>query len=254
MDLLRQQIIEKDLEKFDRMTEKSRIITDQAIQEYMGIYSNTFIFYFLYKYISQSFLFPAMTYKDESTNCRSFSSGYSSHSSTMCNKISDGEEPSSSKNPDFVNLIVNDFQLLENDMQQKEDCLKSWEVLQEEVHDLHELFVKFEQVIKVQAEPVNIVEQNIETTSENVSGGLTFLRKAERFKTAWYPLAGAVIGGCVAGPIGLVTGLKIGGLAILSGTAMGFTGGKILKHKKESDFHTTDNTRELPSDVDKKQS
>lgn len=47
MDLLRQQIIEKDLEKFDRITEKSRNMTDRAIQEYMGdiLY---IIFYFLF--------------------------------------------------------------------------------------------------------------------------------------------------------------------------------------------------------------
>lgn len=189
-----------------------------------------------------------MTYKDESTNCSSLSSGYSSRSSTLCNKTCHDEEPSSSKNEKFADLILNDFQLMENDIQQKEDCLKSWENLQEEVQDLHELFVKFEEIIKVQAEPVSIVEQNIETASENVSGGLTFLRKAEKFKTAWYPLAGAVIGGCVAGPIGLITGLKIGGLAVLSGTAVGFTGGKILKHKKESDFHTTDVVPASPSE------
>lgn len=42
--------------------------------------------------------------------------------------------------------------------------------------------------------------------------GAKFLVKASKYKAVSYPLAGALIGTCVGGPIGLLAGLKIGGL------------------------------------------
>lgn len=56
-------------------------------------------------------------------------------------------------------------------------------------------------------------EENIEETQINVRKGAKFLEKASRYKAAAYPLAGAVLGTCVGGPVGLIAGLKIGGLA-----------------------------------------
>ena len=40
-------------------------------------------------------------------------------------------------------------------------------------------------------------------------------------KFAMFPLAGALIGGTVGGPIGLVAGAKLGGLAALGGGVIG---------------------------------
>ncbi|XP_077299739.1 syntaxin 17 [Arctopsyche grandis] len=222
MDLLRQQIIEGDLNRFDQMTEKSRNLTNQAIKEYMSI-----------------------THCNDNTISSSLSSGYSSNSPTTFNEANDPNQTYSQNVNEDINLQIDEMQLTQEQIQQQEDCLKSWEVLQGEVQELHELFVKFEEVIHVQAEPVNIVEENVETASLNVKSGVSLLERAERFKTAWYPIAGAVIGGCVAGPIGLVTGLKIGGLALISGTALGFTSGKFLKKKKESNSALSTNVTEL---------
>ena len=47
------------------------------------------------------------------------------------------------------------------------------------------------------------------------------LRKASKYKVMMYPLAGALIGTCVAGPIGLFAGLKIGGLSAVGGGLLG---------------------------------
>lgn len=58
-------------------------------------------------------------------------------------------------------------------------------------------------------------EENIEETHINVKKGAKFLEKASRYKVAVYPLAGAVLGTCIGGPIGLIAGLKVGGLAAL---------------------------------------
>lgn len=49
-----------------------------------------------------------------------------------------------------------------------------------------------------------------------------------------YPITGALIGTCIGGPVGLLAGLKIGGLAALGGTVLGFAGGSGLKKWHQS--------------------
>lgn len=60
---------------------------------------------------------------------------------------------------------------------------------------------------------VDNMEDNIEETQINVNEGARYLRKASAYKVAAYPIAGAMLGTCIGGPIGLIAGLKIGGLA-----------------------------------------
>lgn len=62
---------------------------------------------------------------------------------------------------------------------------------------------------------VGSVEENIEETHINVTKGARFLEKAAKYKAAAYPLAGALLGTCIGGPVGLLAGLKIGGLTAL---------------------------------------
>lgn len=63
---------------------------------------------------------------------------------------------------------------------------------------------------------VNNMEENIEETQINVNEGTRYLQKASAYKVAAYPIAGAMLGTCIGGPIGLLAGLKIGGLAAVS--------------------------------------
>ena len=58
-----------------------------------------------------------------------------------------------------------------------------------------------------------------------------------RYKAAVYPLTGALLGTCLAGPIGLLAGLKVGAAAAFGGTVLGFTGGRVLKslHEKRDE-------------------
>jgi syntaxin 17 len=67
-----------------------------------------------------------------------------------------------------------------------------------------------------QKEKTDEIEDNVEEAFENVKEGASHIARAARYKASVYPIAGAVIGGCLGGPIGLIAGVKFGGLAALS--------------------------------------
>jgi syntaxin 17 len=120
----------------------------------------------------------------------------------------------------------------EEDLAKKEAYLRSWQQLQTDFEDLNHIFRDFSQMVHEQKELVNEVEQHVETAAVNVEEGNKILAKAAKMKSAAYPMFGALIGGCMAGPIGMVAGLKLGALAGLSGGILGFTGGKLLKYNE----------------------
>lgn len=87
--------------------------------------------------------------------------------------------------------------------------------------------------MKDQGNTVSNIEDNVETALVHVEEGQTHLAKAAKLKTALYPITGALIGTCIGGPVGLLAGLKIGSLAAIGGTVLGFAGGKGLKEWQE---------------------
>ena len=47
------------------------------------------------------------------------------------------------------------------------------------------------------------------------------------------PIAGAVLGLCLGGPVGLLAGAKLGGLAAIGGSVLGYTGASIIREQRE---------------------
>lgn len=47
-------------------------------------------------------------------------------------------------------------------------------------------------------------------------------------------MTGAIVGTCVGGPLGLIAGIKVGGLAALGCGVLGYVGGKFIKKRKLS--------------------
>ena len=47
---------------------------------------------------------------------------------------------------------------------------------------------------------------------------------------AGLPIAGAILGLCVGGPVGLLAGAKLGGVAAISGSILGYTGASIIRY------------------------
>lgn len=110
----------------------------------------------------------------------------------------------------------------------------SWEELQQSMEELNDIVHQFADSVKQQGEAVDRIEDNIEQAHENVREGTFSLGQASKFKAAMFPVAGAILGGIVAGPVGLVAGAKIGGVAgAVGGGAAGFFGGRILKKRQE---------------------
>ncbi|XP_011168450.1 syntaxin-17 [Solenopsis invicta] len=144
--------------------------------------------------------------------------------------MSPESEPRKTQHP--LNDSGVQLQVDEEDLQRQQTCLHDWNRLQGEIQQLHELFVEFNKVVHDQKEMVDSMEGNIEEAQINVNDGSRYLQKASACSVVTYPLAGAMLGTCIGGPIGLIAGLKIGGLAAVGCGILGFTGGSFLKKKQ----------------------
>ncbi|KAK2585713.1 hypothetical protein KPH14_010326 [Odynerus spinipes] len=192
MDTLRGQVLDADINEFDKLTANARSSIMNAIEEYLVLQLDLPL------------------------------SG-----------------PSSPKEEDEDAKYVfsdRDIQLQEEqeNLQRQQACLHTWNNLQDDIHQLHQLFTDFNKIVHDQKESANNIENNIEETQSNVEEGAKFLEKASKYKAVAYPLAGALLGTCVGGPIGLLAGLKIGGLTAIGCGILGFTGGSMLKKNQIS--------------------
>uniref|UniRef100_A0A8C4Q0D6 Transmembrane protein n=1 Tax=Eptatretus burgeri TaxID=7764 RepID=A0A8C4Q0D6_EPTBU len=109
----------------------------------------------------------------------------------------------------------------------------SWKKLQQDLLALPPLlFDEFHKTQHVPDQEINYDRREAEAatvTQDNPRFKITHLRKV-----ALWPVAGAVIGGVVAGPLGMLTGLKVAVVAAaLSGGLAGFTGGKLMQKWKQ---------------------
>ncbi|XP_070167723.1 syntaxin-17 [Polyergus mexicanus] len=190
METLRAQVLDVDIDKFDKLTTHARTSIMCAIQEYLDMELD----------VSE---LPPTSSKNEN------------------------QETESSFNDNDIQL-----QIEQEDLQHQQTCLHAWNCLQEEIQQLHELFAEFNEIVHHQKEMVDNMEENIEETQINVNEGTRYLQVASKYKVAAYPIAGAMIGTCIGGPIGLLAGMKIGGFAALSCGILGFTGGSLLKKKQ----------------------
>lgn len=127
------------------------------------------------------------------------------------------------------------FELDEYQLKARTAIMNDVVSLEKEFQDLSGIFKQVSQMVHEQAEPVARVAQNVEETEIAVEQGTSHLRTALKYQKAAYPLMGAIIGTCVAGPLGMLAGMKTGGLLALGGGVLGFTGGKILKKEDAID-------------------
>ncbi|XP_022356793.1 syntaxin-17 [Enhydra lutris kenyoni] len=135
-----------------------------------------------------------------------------------------------------------------------ENAAESWETLEADLIELSQLVTDFSLLVNSQQEKIDSIEDHVNRAAVNVEEGTKNLGKAAKYKLAALPVAGALIGGVVGGPIGLLAGFKVAGIAAaLGGGVLGFTGGKLIQRKKQKMMEKlTSSCPDLPSQTDKK--
>lgn len=107
--------------------------------------------------------------------------------------------------------------------------LREFENLHTECEQISQLYHGVHELVVEQAPMVDAIAENIEVTEIHVEEGTRQLQQALNYKKTIYPLLGGFIGACMLGPVGLVAGLKAGGVASVAGGFCGYAGGKFLK-------------------------
>ncbi|XP_047454710.1 syntaxin-17 [Mugil cephalus] len=116
-----------------------------------------------------------------------------------------------------------------------QSAAESWDNLEEDLKELNSLVTEFALLVHSQQEKIDSIEDNVNTAAANVEEGTKSLGKAVGYKLMVLPVAGALLGGVVAGPLGLLAGFKAAGVAAaVGGGALGFAGGNLVqKHRKK---------------------
>ncbi|NP_001136347.1 syntaxin 17 [Nasonia vitripennis] len=192
MDTLRGQVQDSDIATFDKLTMKARTSTLNAIKEYLEFELNLPL---VKKHLTQ---------------------------------VSDDHQ-NTEENP-LDNRFMQ-IQAEEEELERQQACLQAWTSLHNDLEELQKLFIDFNQIVHEQAESVDRIENNVEDVQVNVASGTRSLQQASKYKVMAYPIAGALLGTCLGGPVGLLAGFKFGGLTAIGGGLLGFTGGAILKKK-----------------------
>lgn len=158
-------------------------------------------------------------------------------STNLINQPSNFEDFENNPESELVNnlpQIQTEFEMDEHQLRSREACLAEFENLQREIEDIQELFCKLNGTVLEQKDDVTAVEENVVEAQVQVEEAEKQLRQALTYKKAMYPLCGAILGFCVAGPVGMVTfGLKAGSLAAVGCSILGASGGVVLKNKQE---------------------
>lgn len=116
-----------------------------------------------------------------------------------------------------------------------QNAAESWETLEEDLIELNGLVNEFSEVVHSQQEKIDSIEDNVNSATANVQEGTKNLGKAAKYKLAVLPVAGALIGGVVGGPIGLLAGFKVAGLAAaVSGGLLGYAGGNLIQKNRKT--------------------
>ncbi|XP_040594504.1 syntaxin-17 isoform X2 [Mesocricetus auratus] len=135
-----------------------------------------------------------------------------------------------------------------------QNAAESWDNLEADLIELSHLVTDFSLLVNSQQEKIDSIADHVSSAAVNVEEGTKNLGKAAKYKLAALPVAGALIGGVVGGPIGLLAGFKVAGIAAaLGGGVLGFTGGKLIQRRKQKMMEKlTSSCPDLPSQNDKK--
>ncbi|KAL5258285.1 hypothetical protein ACHWQZ_G008950 [Mnemiopsis leidyi] len=120
----------------------------------------------------------------------------------------------------------------EEDLKQLEATAESWNQLQQDIQDVAEIMTNLSKLVQTQGENINTIEQNVEKAQVETRQGLLEIIRARRAKFASVPVAGAVVGCIVGGPLGMLVGFKVAGVVTAAlGTFVGYKSGKYFRNR-----------------------
>lgn len=122
------------------------------------------------------------------------------------------------------------------DVEESDEKFACWAVrhqLELKLLTLKDTLHKFVNLIEKTTVDINANPNVTTSTQEADKPTSAFHLPKVNLKLLMMPVAGAVLGGTIAGPVGLVAGLKVGKLAAISGGLIGLTGGALLKKHNE---------------------
>ena len=93
-----------------------------------------------------------------------------------------------------------------------EQAARAWRLLDTEIRDISLLMVQFSP-----RKPANTIQVKRHQPGTESS----IQTEATKSTSKVYPMAGAVLGTCLGGPVGVLAGIKIGGLAAIGGSIFG---------------------------------
>eukprot|EP00116_Pleurobrachia_bachei_P006575 sb/3466837/ len=139
------------------------------------------------------------------------------------------------EHPELASL--QQLQRTEDEVQELEAVGESWRNLQQDLQDVAEMMTTMSKLVKEQQEKVDTIEGNVVEADMKTKEGLLEIIKARRAKWAGMPIAGALVGGLIAGPLGMLAGFKAAGVATgLIGTYVGYKGTSYLKRSVNDDI------------------
>ncbi|XP_076137289.1 syntaxin-17 [Alosa pseudoharengus] len=115
----------------------------------------------------------------------------------------------------------------------EQNAAESWDTLEEDLQELSGLVNEFALLVHSQQEKIDSIEENVSVAASNVEEGARSLGKAASSGLAVLPVCGALVGGVLGGPLGLLAGFKLVGVAsAIGGGILGFAGGNLIQKRK----------------------
>ncbi|XP_076304197.1 syntaxin 17 [Tachypleus tridentatus] len=136
--------------------------------------------------------------------------------------------------------VEDGLEVVNTQLQQKNErplnsiAIRSWDILKKELMELNSLIHHFAELVTIQQKPIDNIESNLYKADENVCEGTKHLGMATTLRASMFPVTGALVGGILGGPLGLMAGFKLAGVAAaVGGGVLGFTSGKFIQRRSE---------------------
>ncbi|CAM1300693.1 STX17 (predicted) [Pycnogonum litorale] len=212
MDLIRSQIINTDLDSFDLKVQDAKENALKCVQSFIDLHVEV----------------TKPVIGDSHTRVGQAEENVDNRTRDIFGDSNDG------CSEDMGASGVSQLRIQDELPKREETRSRIWLNLKNSLVDLNEIMRSFASDVRGQKERVDSIEDNIEYSLYNTKYGVRNLSKATKLKYAVAPVAGAVIGVCTGGPVGLLLGLKIGVAAAFGGSLIGFQTGRVIKKRNET--------------------